>query len=159
LPFIHFVLDGISVENDSDIDRIKSILPIVKRPDIDSPWFLELNSDDANGPCLVIRENDGFADLMMDNPLFAPFVLPAIVSRVFEWVYEDREVPLETDVWESWRLFFTSLGVVMPKDFDALSNTDKKEIISENAIVASNYFSLKNGLIESAKRAIGESDD
>jgi hypothetical protein len=159
LPYIKFVADDISVENESDVDRIKSILPILKRQDLDTPWYLELDSDEAEGPCLIIRENDGLGDLMLNNPLFVPFVLPGVVSRIFEWVYEERDVYPDTETWAAWKDYFVRLGVTVPSEFETMPQYERQETINGLARQVSEYFSVQNKLVDVTKRALGELDD
>lgn len=159
LPYIQFVADNIPVENESDLDRVKSILPILKRQDLDTPWYLELNSEESEGPCLIIRENDGLGDQMLNNPLFIPFVLPGVVSRVFEWVYEDRDVNPDTETWIAWKNYFLRLGVTVPTEIDSMPQYERQDTITDLARQVAEHFSLQNKLIEVTKRALGELDD
>lgn len=159
LPYIQFVADNISVENESDIDRVKSILPILKRQDLDTPWYLELNSEESEGPCLIIRENDGLGDQMLNSPLFIPFVLPGVVSRIFEWVYEERDVNPDTETWIAWKDYFVRLGVTVPAEIDSMPQYDRQETLKGLARQVSEYFSVQNKLIDVTKRALGELDD
>lgn len=145
LPIIRFSLTDISVENDLDPGKKKSMLPIISRLDLGVPWTMDV--EEGIGPALIVRSNDGLASELLASPIFLPLVLPSAVSFIYTWLQGDETEGFDDKTIEAWKKFMTQLGVMSPSA-SAQDGDEREAEIRSNAILAAQAFSDRFSIIE-----------
>lgn len=145
LPIIRFSITDVSVENDLDPGKKKSLLPIISRLDLGVPWTMDV--EEGIGPALILRSNDGLASELLASPIFMPLVLPSAVSFIYTWLHGDETEGYDDKTVEAWLKFMAQLGALSPSS--AVRDGDEREAeIRVNSILAAQAFSDRFSLVE-----------
>jgi len=106
LPMIKADRDRISPLNLNENNRSRSLLKMVKSPDLTVPWRVEFNDEE---PVLMISDRQElFHNLRDTSPLFTPLVLPDVVRQIFEWMALS-DIDYSADVMKQWVKYFEDL--------------------------------------------------
>jgi hypothetical protein len=147
LPMIKADRDRISPLNLNENNRSRSLLKMVKSPDLTVPWRVEFNDEE---PVLMISDRQElFHNLRDTSPLFTPLVLPDVVRQIFEWMALS-DIDYSTDVMKQWVKYFEDL--TCPIGFIQVdrSQADEDELIDvvNMSRIVSEEFSKKFKIVD-----------
>lgn len=147
LPLIRADRDRVSPVNLDENNRARSLLKLVKSPDLAVPWRVEIFEDE---PILLVSDrHELFHNLRDTSPLFTPLVLSEVVRQIFEWVALSG-VDGEVQSVKRWITYFGTLSCP-PEFFEAdRSRSDEDDVneVAGMANVVSEEFAKKFRMIE-----------
>lgn len=158
LPMIKADRDKISPLNLNENNRSRSLLKMVKSPDLTVPWRMEFNDDE---PVLMISDRQElFHNLRDTSPLFTPLVLPDVVRQIFEWMALS-DVDYTSEVMKQWVKYFENLSC--PSDFIEIdrsqANEDEIHEVMNMSRIVSEEFSKKFKIIDAVASTFDREGD
>jgi hypothetical protein len=147
LPMIKADRDKITPLNLNENNRSRSLLKMVKSPDLTVPWRVEFNDEE---PVLMISDRQElFHNLRDTSPLFTPLVLPDVVRQIFEWMALS-DIDYSTDVMKQWVKYFEDLTCpagFIQVDRSQASEDELIDVVNMSRIV-SEEFSKKFKIVD-----------